>query len=298
MESPFSVAAVTTWNRIPGDGFDHLQTMERTGRALADTGRTVLESWPDDRPPLRLLCFSVLGLTGSGAGRRMLNIMPTTPLDASVLAIDLTHPDARLQPLIDMCTEYSCYAATSAIERHPVLPDVLFHTGFVIGPDGLVLRTPKVWARSGPSITLIGSIRERYVEAFGEDAVVPVAITELGRIGCVVEGEIDADGAIDLLVERGVDIICHPTLRTGEHPGDSEDRRLADVATRTGTVVLSSCSAGEYVDDNVGGWAMQPFASGTSIWSAAGLVDRPANTSAGSLAWTTLKRPMPESAIV
>ena len=291
VSSTFSVAAVSTWNRIPGDSWDHISVMEEAGRDLADVGDAVLRGWPSDRAPLRLLCFSVLGLTGSGAGRRMLNLMPSRPLDAKVLAVDLTHPDGRLQPLVDMCTEYSCFAATSAIERHPSMPDVLFHTGFVFGPTGLVLRAPKVWARSGPSITLIESIRQRYVEVFGDDAIVPVATTELGRIGCLVEGEIDADGAVQILADRGVDIVCHPTLRTGEHPREAADARLAHVARTTGAVVVSACSVGERVDTNAGGWATQMFASGTSIWSSDGVaVDRVTEPIPNALAWTTITR--------
>lgn len=286
----FSVAAVSSWNRIPGDSWDHISVMEETGRDLAHAGRAALRSWPADRPSLRLLCFSVLGLSGSGAGRRMLNLMPTRSLDAKVLAVDLTRPDARLQPLFDMCTEHDCFAASSAIERHPAMPDLLFHTGFVIGPTGLVLRAPKVWARSGPSITLLESIRERYVDVFGDDSIVPVAMTELGRVGCLVEGEIDADGAVQILTDRGVDIICHPTLRTGEHPSAAEDARLSSVARTTGAVVLSACSVGERVDDNLGGWATQMFVSGTSIWSSDGVaVDRVTEPMPDALAWTTIE---------
>ena len=124
MTAPFSVAALSTPNRIPGDSFDHLATMARTGRELADMCRAVVVDWPSERPPLRLLCASVLGLTGSGAGRRMLDLLPTRPLDARVLAVDLTRPDERLQPLFAMCAELSVDGATSAIENQPAMPDV------------------------------------------------------------------------------------------------------------------------------------------------------------------------------
>lgn len=276
LATSFSVAAVPTWNRMPGDSVDHLVTMARTARDLAAAGSAVLERWPAERPPLRLIAFPVLGLAGSGAGRRQLGLLPKLALDARVLAIDLTSPDTRLQPIIDMCAEYSVFACTSAIEVHPAMPNLLFHTGFVFGPGGLVLRTPKVWARSGPSITLVGAIRDRYTEVFGADAIVPVAQTEIGRIGCVVEAELEADGAIDLLTSRHADLIVHPALRTGEHPSEPEDARLAAVATRTGATVISCCALGEEVDDNNGGWARCDFVDGTSIWSSVGeRVDEP-----------------------
>jgi hypothetical protein len=286
--STIAVAAVTSSNRLPGDSHDHLDTMRFAGRELADVGRKVLDDWPRDRPPLRLLSFGVLGLFGSGAGRRMLDVTLVTPLRVSGLAVDLTAPDERLQPVFDLCAQRNVFAATSAIERHPRMPELLFHTGFIIGPTGLVLRSPKVWARSGPSITLLHSIRERYEGVFGFDAVVPVVETEIGRLGCVVEAEIAEPGALAILRERRPDTVCHLALRTGEHSPAVDDAHVATAASTTGALVLSGCSAYEMIDDNAGGWVTQPFAAGTSVWHPTrGLVDGPAPAQLGSIAWTT-----------
>jgi hypothetical protein len=286
--STIAVAAVTSSNRLPGDSHNHLDTMRFAGRELAELGARTLDAWPEDRPPLRLLSFGVLGLFGSGAGRRMLGITLANPMQVRGLAVDLTNPDDRLAPLFALCAERNVFVATSAIECHPSMSDHLFHTGFIIGPSGLVLRSPKVWARSGPSITLLHSIQESYESIFGSDSIVPVTETEIGRLACVVEAEIHEPGALDLLRERRPEIICHPALRTGEHAPAVDDAHLAAAASLSGALLVSGCSAYETIDDNAGGWVTQPFAAGSTIWHPTiGLVEGPADAELGSLAWSS-----------
>ena len=283
-----SLLAVSWPNQLPGDSFDHVTTMVGRGRVAAETVRSIVASWPDDRPPVGLICLPVLALSGSGAGRRLLGLAPSRPLVAGDLAVDLTAPDDRLRPIFDVCAQFDVYVATSAIEFHPALPDVLFHTGFIVGPSGLALRSPKLWARSGPSITLISAIRDRYVATFGDEAVLPIVHTAFGSVGMLVETEIDQDESVATLATRQPTIICNPTLRTGEHSPADEDLRLAEVARATHAVVLSACASAEIVDDNVGGWARQDFAPGTSIWSPEGIAQSSAPSLDGAIAFTAV----------
>lgn len=283
-----SLLAVSWPNTMPGDSVDHVDTMIDRGRAAAQTIRSLVSQWPTDRDPIGLVCLPVLALTGSGAGRRLLQLLPSRPLIARELAVDLTAPDERLLPIFQTCSELGVYVATSAIEVHPAMPDLLFHTGFVIGPSGLVLRSPKLWSRSGPSITLLSTILDRYISVFGHDAILPVVSTSFGRIGMLVEGEIDQDDSVCTLTERNPTIICNPTLRTGEHPTASADSRLRSVALSTRAVIVSACASGEIVDDNVGGWARQPFVAGTSIWSTEGSKVAQAPSIDGATAWATI----------
>lgn len=262
--------------------------MVERGHSAAATVRSIVATWPSDRAPIGLICLPVLALSGSGAGRRILRLVPSRPLVARELAVDLCAPDDRLRPVFDACAELGVYVATSAIEFHQAMPDVLFHTGFIIGPSGFVLRSPKLWARSGPSITLISTIRDRYVDVFGDDAVLPVVGTAFGTIGMLVEGEIDQDESVHTLAQRQPTIICNPTLRTGEHPASDEDGRLADVARTTRAVLISACASAEIVDDNAGGWARQDFAAGTSLWSPDGIAASTAPAIDGAVAWTTV----------
>ncbi len=283
-----SLLAVSWPNQLPGDSFDHVTTMVERGRAAAETVRSLVESWPGDRPPIGLICLPVLALSGSGAGRRLLGLTPSRPLAARSLAVDLTAPDDRLQPIFDVCAQLDVYLATSAIEFHPAMPDVLFHTGFIVGPLGVALRSPKLWARSGPSITLISAVRDRYVAAFGDEAVLPIVHTAFGSVGMLVETEIDQDDSVTTLAARQPTIICNPTLRTGEHSPAGEDLRLAEVARATRAVVVSACASAEIVDDNAGGWARQDFTPGTSISSADGVALASAPAVDGAIAWTTV----------
>jgi predicted amidohydrolase len=265
------IAAVSTDNRIPGDSFDHHEVMVAQGRVAA----TLVDRMCTQFPSLQLVCLPVLALSGSGAGRRMLKLLPKRPLDARALAIDLTQPDDRLQPLFNVCAQHNVMVCTSAIEFHPLLPNYLFHTGFVIGSSGVVLRSPKVLARSGPSITLVGSIRDEYETVFGADSLMPVVDTAVGRLACVVEGEIEFDELSELLADRQVDVVCNPTLRSGEHPAEDADSLLAQRAYETNALWVSTCPGGEYVDDNEGRWIHAPFADGTSMWTAKGRYGQP-----------------------
>lgn len=283
-----SLLAVSWPNQLPGDSFDHVGTMVERGCAAAVTIRSIVECWPGDRPPIGLICLPVLALSGSGAGRRLLELAPARPLVARELAVDLTAPDDRLRPIFDVCSELGVHVATSAIEVHPAMPDVLFHTGFIIGPSGLVLRSPKLWARSGPSVTLISAIQDRYLAAFGDDAVLPVVCTAFGTIAMLVETEIHQDRSVETLAQRRPTIICNPTLRTGEHSASEEDDRLAEVARTMHAVVLSACASAEIVDDNAGGWVRHDFAPGTSILSADGFALSSAPAVDGAIAWTTV----------
>ena len=283
-----SLLAVSWPNQLPGDSFDHVATMVERGRAVAVTVRSIVESWPDDRAPIGLICLPVLALSGSGAGRRLLGLAPSRPLVASELAVNLSAPDDRLRPIFDVCSELGVHVATSAIEFHPAMPDVLFHTGFIVGPAGLALRSPKLWARSGPSITLISTLEDRYVAHFGGDAVLPVVRTPFGTLGMLVETEIDEDRSVETLAQRLPTIICNPTLRTGEHSSSNEDLRLAHVARTTHAVVISACASAEIVDDNDGGWVRHDFAPGTSIWSAEGVALSSATSDDAAVAWTSV----------
>lgn len=290
-----SLVGVSLSNVVPGDSFDHVGTMVGKAQEVAVGVRSILKHWPQERPPIGLVVLPVLALSGSGAGRRLLNLLPTRPLVARDLAIDLSRigaspsvlspADPRLSPLVDLCAEHQLLLATSTIETHPAMPDVLFHTGFVLGPKGLVLRSPKVFARSGPSITILSSIFERYAEVFGEEAILPVVETAIGRIAVLVEGEIDHDDAIAELAMKHPDLVCHPTLRTGEQAASASDFRLSDVSSRLGATIVSACSTGERVDDNRGGWLFHPFSAGTSIWSPEGKVVDQAATTDGAVAW-------------
>jgi len=160
----------------------------------------------------RLVVFPVLSLLGIGSSLFKLGIKP--PFRIQEISVDLTH-DPRLDPLRRACEQYRCYIASSCVEKVKGLPHRYFHTGFILGPEGLVLRSPKTQAPTSTGITLLRDYYREYCEHFGRDAVLPVAETPIGNLACLVEGEFLVPEAVRKLRKKGAEIIIHPTAQHG-----------------------------------------------------------------------------------
>ena len=156
------------------------------------------------------------------------------------VAVDLQGP--VLDPLIDVCHRRGCYVAASVFERVAQLPGHRFHTGFIVGPQGLVLRSPKVQSRSAPEVTSLRDIRDEYVDVFGPDAVVPVVATPYGVLGCVVERDIHAPEVGRLLRARGAEVVLNPTANWARrHPGAGPREEAPEEAVRQAVAYTNCC---------------------------------------------------------
>ncbi|GIW08777.1 MAG: hypothetical protein KatS3mg060_3582 [Dehalococcoidia bacterium] len=178
---------------------DYRAEMIANRSAMIDWIRFLQERLAD---PPKLIVFPVL--TFLGASRR--------PLQYAAGATTLSLDDPFFDPLIEACRHYGCYVATSCVEKHPAFPGRSFHTGFVLGPSGLVLRQPKVQARSSAAITVLKTFRDEYVAALGEAALHAVAETPIGRLGCIVESEQFYPEVLRGLARNGAEVIVHPNL--------------------------------------------------------------------------------------
>jgi len=162
----------------------------------------------------QIIVLPVLCLTGIGAVLQKLAITPRVDLEA--IAVHLPG-DPRLEPLQSICAGYKCYLASSCVEKIVHFPGRYFHTGFVLGPEGLVLRSPKTQAPTSAGITLLKNFCSEYADYFGSDAILPVAKTPLGNIACLVESEFLVPEAARKLRRKGAEIILHPTA---QHEGN------------------------------------------------------------------------------
>jgi len=82
-------------------------------------------------------------------------------------------------PVVEACRRYDCYVATSTQEKIPQMPGTFFHTGFVMGPEGLVLRSPKSQAQSAPEVSYLKDIARDYERIFGPGSILPVKETPI-----------------------------------------------------------------------------------------------------------------------
>jgi predicted amidohydrolase len=179
-------------------------------------------------------------------------------------AVDLTGGDAILDPLLDACRRNGVHICSTCIEKSSLLPGRFMHTGFVLGPDGLVLRSPKIQAATLSGIGLLRDILDEYIGAFGIDGVLPVADTPFGRIGCLVEGEVHVAQSAEILARKGAQIILHPTVQRASHEIAPYLALKQAHAYHNGLFWVSAAASAEVVT-NAGRTLGETYAGGTEI---------------------------------
>jgi predicted amidohydrolase len=194
---------------VPRNAASLAEVRTRNANAMVAAIEAVMRATP--RP--RIIVFPVLQFTSN---RRTTNGVPIAEV-----AVDLvSQPIDRtvFAPVAAACRRYDCYVATSTQEKIPQFPGRYFHTGIIIGPEGLVLRSPKAQARSAPEVTFLRDIADDYKKVFGPDSIMPVAQTPVGRLACHVEGEAEILEASRLLASKGAEVILHPSAEAEHVP--------------------------------------------------------------------------------
>jgi predicted amidohydrolase len=184
-------------------------TRERNAQAMVEAIEGLM------RAPVkpRLIVFPVLQYTSA--------LRSVAGIPMSLVAVDLvSRPlgEGIYAPVVAACQRHDCYVVTTTPEKTPALPGIFFHTGFIIGPQGLVLRSPKAQAFSAPDVTSLRDIDGQYARAYGRDAILPVAHTPIGTLGCLVEAEAEVMEAARLLASKGAELIVHPSVERDEVP--------------------------------------------------------------------------------
>ena len=110
-----------------------------------------------------------------------------------VLRVAIEIPGPETEALGKKAREYGCYITFGTYARDPDWPGHLLLNGILIGPDGSVLANH--WKTNnirgflpGWDIftTSIYDVLDRYREMYGEDAVLPIAHTDIGNISCSI----------------------------------------------------------------------------------------------------------------
>ncbi len=214
----FLAAAV----QVPVSGFPSAASVDATMRSNAAR----MAAWIDalcavGEPAPQLFVFPALALVG--AGRR------PPGLDRDEVAIEL--PSPRIEPLLEACRRHGVYAATSTPERFAGMPGLVLHTGFLVGPEGIVLRSPKAQAYSAAGVTPLRNRAVEYRDVAGEESIYPVAETPIGRIAVLVEREPQVPEVTRLLRFRGAEIVIHLSAEGSRasalFPGDALRTALA-----------------------------------------------------------------------
>ena len=126
-------------------------------------------------------------------------------------AIEIDGPEYAA--LSALAQAHKCYLSGNVYEIDPKFPDLYFQCCFVIAPNGnVVLRYRRLISLFAPTPF---DVWDQYLDAYGIDAVFPVARTEIGNIACVASEEILYPELTRAHVIRGAEIICHSTSEVG-----------------------------------------------------------------------------------
>jgi predicted amidohydrolase len=177
-------------------------------------------------------------------------------------AVAVELPGEPFASLIEACGRWDCYFVTTTQERTSKLPGRYFHTGFIVGPEGLVLRSPKVQAPSAAEVSILHSIHDESVSVFSENSILPVAETPVGTLGCFVEGEALVPETARMLRSRGAEVVVHPTLEHGDQAVPNWPSVKSTVAYSAGVYLLSACTSRILAGD--GADAQESWCGGSS----------------------------------
>jgi predicted amidohydrolase len=109
--------------------------------------------------------------------------------------------------------KHGVFLCSNHYENDPHFPDLYFQANVVYGPNGnVVLRYRRMISLYTPSPY---DVWDRYLGAYGMDAVFPVAVTEIGTLGTVASEEILYPEIARMSVLKGAEILLHPTSEVG-----------------------------------------------------------------------------------
>jgi predicted amidohydrolase len=107
------------------------------------------------------------------------------------------------------------WLAGNAYERDPHFPGLYFQTSFIIEPaGGVILRYRRLVSLFAPSPY---DVYDRYVAAYGVDALFPVVETEIGRLAAIASEEILYPEIARAHALRGAELFVHSSSETGSN---------------------------------------------------------------------------------
>ncbi len=132
--------------------------------------------------PQDLICFHEQPIMGWN---------PWTLEEALRVAIEIPGPET--EALGKKAKQYGCYLSFGTYAKDKDWPGHLLLNGILIGPDGKVVANH--WKTNNSRgfkpgwdifTTSIYDVLDRYREMYGEDAVLPIARTDIGNISCSI----------------------------------------------------------------------------------------------------------------
>jgi predicted amidohydrolase len=146
--------------------------------------------------------------------------------------------------LMKIAQDRSVYLCSNHYELDPKFPNLYFQANVIYAPNGAaVLRYRRMISQFTPTPY---DVWDAYLDAYGADAVFPVADTEIGVLGTIASEEILYPEIARMSVFKGAEVLLHPTSEvagpglTPKHIGKLS-RAVENIA-----YVVSANSAGIY----------------------------------------------------
>ncbi len=174
---------------------------EARPRMLATIDRIAAQIQASKRfigPDVRLVVLPEYFLTGFPMGE-------AAAVWAEKAALEIDGPEYKALGKVAKAADV--FLSGNAYERDPHFPGLYFQTSFLIEPAGkVVLRYRRLVSLFAPSPY---DVYDRYVSAYGKDALFPVADTELGRMSAIASEEILYPEIARAHAVRGAEVFLH-----------------------------------------------------------------------------------------
>ena len=154
----------------------------------------------------------------------------------------LAEDGPEYQALAAIAVRHKVFLAGNAYELDAHFPGLYFQASFVFADDGSrVLTYRRLVSLYAPTPH---DVLDRYVDAYGVDALFPVADTAIGRLAAVASEEILYPEIARALALRGAELIVHSTSEVGSPDLTPKDIAKRARAFENSVYVVSANSAG------------------------------------------------------
>ncbi|HMO41334.1 MAG TPA: nitrilase-related carbon-nitrogen hydrolase [Saprospiraceae bacterium] len=153
------------------------------------------------------------------------------------------HPDGpEYAALGELAQRHQIYLSGNAYETDALFPDLYFQVSFIISPAGeVILRYRRLNSMFAPTPH---DVWDAYLEAYGYEAVFPVAKTDIGNLACIASEEILYPEIARCLMLRGAEVLLHHTSEVGSPLLTQKNVAKLARAIENMAYVISANSAG------------------------------------------------------
>lgn len=149
---------------------------------------------------------------------------------------------SEYEALAQIAQKANVFLAGNAYETDPYFPDFYFQTSFLLAPNGdQVLRYRRLISMYSPSPW---DVWDAYLDQYGEEAIFPVADTEIGRVAAIASEEILYPELARLMAMRGAEVFLHSSSEVGSNELTIKNIAKRARATENLAYVVSANSAG------------------------------------------------------